>query len=180
MVNVSRQPLSVLIITAILSGSVMLYEGYSPVAYTPIKGDVLTIGVGTTTYPNGQKVALGDTVTRAQAATYLQHDLDVFKQGMMKCIKVPLYQNEFDSYLSLTYNIGTTAFCTSSIPFKLNQGDYLAACNVILQFNKMRDVSKPKVRNPRTGKMQYQLKVVKGLDNRRKSEYKTCTGESTA
>jgi lysozyme len=179
MASIGRQPLSLLLITAVLSGAVMLYEGYVPNAYIPIKDDVLTIGSGTTVYPNGQKVALGDTVTRAQATTYLQHDLDKFKQGMMKCIKAPLHQYEFDAYLSLSYNIGSGAFCASSIPVKLNQGDYLAACNTILLFNKVKDLSKPKVRNKVTGKMQFQYKVIKGLDNRRKAEYRTCTSGAT-
>lgn len=170
----SRQQLGGLLITTMLTATILTYEHFSPNAMIPIKGDVPTIGIGTTIYPNGVKVALGDTITRVKAEEYLKHDLDKFKQGMMKCIKAPLYQNEFDAYLSLTYNIGTSAFCNSSIPFKLSQGDYYAACKTILQFNKMRDVSKPKIRNPRTGQMQYQLKVIKGLDNRRKLEYNTC------
>lgn len=174
----SRQPLSVLLITAVLTGSLLAYEHFVPTAYIPIKGDVDTIGIGTTVYPNGERVKAGDTITRAKAEEYFQHDLDKFKIGMMKCIKAPLYQNEFEAYLSLTYNIGSGAFCNSTIPYKLNRGDYYGACRTILQFNKMRDVSKPKVRNARTGQMQYQLKIIKGLDNRRKSEYNRCIGGS--
>jgi lysozyme len=170
----NRKSIGTLLITAALTGSVMLYEAYSPAAYIPIKGDVPTIGIGTTVYPDGTKVKLGDKVTRAQADEYLKSDLDKFKTGMLKCVKAPLYQYEFDAYLSLVYNIGAPAFCNSSIPVKLNQQDYYGACRTILQFNKMRDVSKPKVINPRTGVMQYQLRVVKGLDNRRKDEYLTC------
>ena len=124
-------------------------------------------------------VKLGDKTTRAQAEEYLKSDLDRFKTGMMKCIKAPLYQYEFEAYLSLSYNIGSSAFCDSSIPTKLNAGNYAAACQTILQFNKMRDISKPMVLNPRTGKMQYQLKVIKGLDNRRKVEHLTCVGNKS-
>lgn len=174
MVNVSRQPLSVLIITAILSGSVMLYEAYSPTAYIPVKDDVPTLGYGTTVHPNGVPVKMGETITRQKASEYLQHDLGKFKQGMAKCVTAPLSQNEFDAMLSLNYNIGSSAFCSSSIPRKLNAGYYKEACLTILQFNKVKDYSKPKVRNERTGKLQYQYKVIKGLDNRRKSEYATC------
>lgn len=174
----NRKSISALLITAALIGSVTTYEHFVSDAMIPIKGDVPTIGIGTTVYPDGTKVQLGDKVTRSQAEEYLKSDLDKFKTGMMKCVKAPLYQYEFDAYLSLVYNIGYPAFCNSSIPIKLNQQDYYGACRTILQFNKMRDVSKPKVRNPRTGVMQYQLKVVKGLDNRRKSEYNTCIGDS--
>ena len=171
-----RKPIAHLLITLALTTGVMTYESWVPDAMIPIKGDVPTLGYGTTQYPNGEKVKLGDKTTRVESATYLQHDLDKYRQGMLKCVKAPLYQHEFNSYLSLTYNIGVAGFCNSSIPVKLNAGNYTAACETILQFNKASDPTKPKIRDPRTGAMKYQLKVVKGLDNRRKSEYKTCKG----
>lgn len=172
-----RKSLAALLITTALVGSVKLYEAYSPTAYIPIKGDVPTIGIGTTVYPDGTKVQLGDKIIRTQADEYLKSDLDRFKTGMMRCVKAPLYQHEFDSYLSLTYNIGTSAFCNSSIPTKLNTGQYESACRTILQFNKMKDYSKPKIALS-SGKAVWQYKVVRGLDNRRKSEYATCLGGS--
>lgn len=174
----NRKPINHILITLAIVTAITGHELFKPDAYIPIKGDVPTIGIGTTIYPDGTKVELGDKITRSQADEYLKSDLDKFKTGMMKCVKAPLYQYEFEAYLSLTYNIGAPAFCNSSIPVKLNQQDYYGACKTILMFNKMRDVSKPKVRNPRTGVIQYQLKVVKGLDNRRKSEYNTCIGGS--
>jgi lysozyme len=177
MATISRQPVVHLLITAILTGSVMMYESYKPDAYIPIKGDVPTVGYGTTVLPDGKPVTLGEKVTRVQAEAYLQHDLDKFKTDIAKCIKAPLSQNEFNAFLSLSYNIGAPTFCSSSIPNKLSKGDYYGACTTILQYNKMKDTSKPKVRNPRTGQMQYQYKIIKGLDNRRKAEYKTCIGE---
>jgi lysozyme len=178
MASLGRQPLSVLLITTILAGSVMVYEAFAPNAMIPIKDDVPTLGYGTTVHPNGVPVKMGETITRQKASEYLQHDLDKFKQGMAKCVTAPLHTYEFNAYMSLVYNIGSGAFCASSIPFKLNQGDYLAACNTILQFNKVKDLSKPKVRNAKTGKMQFQYKIIRGLDNRRKAEHKTCVGGS--
>ena len=169
-----RSPISHLLITLALVTGVATYEGWSPVAYVPIKDDVLTLGYGSTMHPNGEPIKLGDKIDRKTANLYLQHDLDKFKQGISKCVSAPLSQNEFNAYLSLSYNIGSSAFCSSSIPYKLNHGQYKEACITILAFNKMRDTSKPKVRNPKTGVMQYQLKVIKGLDSRRKSEYTTC------
>lgn len=174
MINPPRSNIKHLLITLALVTGVATYEGWEPSAMIPIKGDVPTLGYGTTQYPDGTKVALGDIVTRKQASEYLQHDLDKFKVGMMKCISAPLSENEFKSYMWLTYNVGVSGFCSSSIPYKLNTGDYYGACKTILQFNKVKDLSKPRVRNSRTGKMQYQMKVIKGLDNRRKSEYTTC------
>ena len=174
MANPIRSPISHLLITLALVTGVATYEGWEPSAMIPIKDDVPTLGYGTTVYPDGTKVKMGDTVTRAQASEYLQHDLDEFKIGMMKCVSAPLTKNEFNAYMSLMYNTGTTAFCNSSIPYKLNAGYYKEACLTLLHFNKVKDLSKPKVRNKVTGKMQYQYKVIRGLDNRRKAEYKTC------
>lgn len=175
--NPSRQPLNHLLITLALSASVLAYEHFVPNAMIPIKGDVPTIGIGTTVYPDGTKVKLGDTITRVKAEEYLQHDLDKFKIGMMKCVTGSLTQYEFNAFMSLTYNVGAGAFCSSSIPSKINTGDYYAACTTILSFNKMPDTSKPKVRNPKTGVWKHPLKVVRGLDIRRKKEFATCIGK---
>jgi lysozyme len=175
-VETNRKSIAALTITAALLLGVSQHEGFREAAYIPIKGDVPTIGFGSTVHPNGTPVKIGDVISRKTAESYLKGDLDKFKTGLMKCVKVPLYENEFNAYMKLTYNIGASAFCNSSIPHKLNTGQYEEACKTILQFNKMRDTSKPMVRNTQ-GKMVYQLKVIKGLDNRRKSEYKECIGE---
>lgn len=169
-----RKPIAHLLITLALVTGISTYEGYKPDAYIPVAGDVPTIGYGTTQFPDGTKVKLGDTVTRKQADEFLMHDLEKFKAGIGKCITAPLTKNEFKAYMSMAYNLGSGAVCNSSIPYKLNHGQYKEACTTILAFNKMRDTSKPKVRNPQTGVWQYQLKVIKGLDIRRKSEYATC------
>lgn len=173
----NRKSISALVITAALIGSVKLYEAYSPVAYIPIPNDKVTIGNGSTQHPNGAPIKLGEKIDRKTADAYLMHDIDKFKVGMSKCIKAPLYQTEFEAYLSLVYNIGVAGFCNSSIPTKLNAGQYEAACRTILGFNKVKDYSKPKIVLP-SGKAVWQYKVVKGLDNRRKLEYSTCTGGS--
>lgn len=174
----NRKPISVLLITAALVGSVKLYEAYSPVAYTPIPNDKVTIGFGSTKHPNGAPIKLGEKIDRKTADAYLMHDIDKFKVGMSKCIVAPMAQNEFEAILSLTYNVGASALCNSSIPRKLNAGQYKEACLTILDFNKVPDHSKPKIRDAKTGKLKYQLKVSRGLDNRRKAEYLTCTGGS--
>jgi lysozyme len=171
----NRTPIARIIISTVLASTVMLYEHFVPDAMIPIKGDVPTIGYGTTVNPDtGKPVKLGDKIDRKTADRYLMKDLDVFKTGLAKCVKAPLSENEFNAFMSLTYNIGVSAICNSSIPSKLNLGQYDAACKTILQFNKMKDVSKPMYYDKATKKWKYQLKVVKGLDNRRKQEYATC------
>lgn len=176
--NLNRYPVSHIIISAVLASTIMLYEHFVPDAMIPIKGDVPTIGYGTTVNPDtGKPIKLGDKIDRKTADRYLKKDLDVFKTGIAKCIKAPLTENEFNAYMSLAYNVGAGAICKSSIPKKLNAGQYEAACKTILQFNKMSDVSKPMYYDKAAKKWKYPLKVVKGLDNRRKAEYATCIKE---
>lgn len=52
--------------------------------------------------------------------------------AVLQCVKVPIAQHEYDAYVLLTYNIGESAFCTSSLLRRLNQGDHDGACDGVL------------------------------------------------
>lgn len=49
---------------------------------------------------------------------------------------MPLTQNQFDSLVSLTYNIGTATFEKSTLLKKLNAGDYQGAAEQFTVWNK--------------------------------------------
>jgi lysozyme len=70
-----------------------------------------------------------------------------------------MYQYEFDAYVSLTYNIGPTAFCNSTLVKKLLAYDYEAACKEILKWD------------------HFKGKPLKGLTLRRQREYNLCIGK---
>ena len=152
------------IATLSLTGAIGLiagYEGFSSTAYLPTPDDVPTIGYGQTQYSDGSPVKMGDTISREDAKMQLQIiTRQKYADALGKCVKVPLSQNEYDAYVSLAYNIGTGAFCGSTLVKKLNAGDYVGACSQILRWNKQKG------------------KVLKGLDNRRRKEYKLCMGET--
>ena len=93
---------------------------------------VWTIGFGTIKYPNGVRVKKGDTCTLDQAKEYMRHDLIEFEHTVNSSVKVPLNQNQFDALVSLAYNIGSSAFKSSTLVKKLNTGDYQGAAD---QFN---------------------------------------------
>ncbi|MFW2152803.1 lysozyme [Acinetobacter gyllenbergii] len=97
---------------------------------------VWTIGIGTTVYPNGVKVKKGDTCTLDQAKSYFAHDLKRFEASVNNLVKVPLSQNQFDALVSLTYNIGQTAFSKSTLLKKLNAKDYAGAADQFPRWNK--------------------------------------------
>jgi len=152
------------------------FEMFKPDSYIPIAGDVPTIGYGTTMYPDGTRVQLGEKISREHAFLLLKEDVSEYSKGVLKCTNAPMYQYEFDAFVSLAYNIGVPTFCGSSIPKKLQAGDFAGACSTLLQFNKMKDKSKPRYYDAKTKTWKWQYKVIKGLDNRRKKEYAMCIG----
>lgn len=139
---------------AALVGIVSL-EGYTDKATIPVQGDVPTIGFGTT-----GGVKMGDTITPPKALARALQDVQQYESALKSCVKVPLYQYEYDAYSSLAYNIGPAAFCKSSLVRKLNAGDYPGACAEILKWNKFKG------------------QPLRGLIVRRQAEYKQCMGEN--
>lgn len=148
-----RFPISVLALSASALVGIAVHEGYSPVAYEPVKGDVPTIGFGTT-----EGVEMGDKITPERALVRLLNDANKFQNAVRRCAPVPMHQYEFDAYVSLTYNIGEGAFCKSTLAKKLNAGDYEGACKQILRWDRFKG------------------KPLPGLTKRRMEEYQKCLG----
>ena len=149
---IERKQLAVITLSATALVAMIVHEGYSDVAYIPVKGDVPTIGFGTT---GGVKA--GDRITPTVALNRAMTDVQAFEGTMKQCVRVPLHQYEYDAYVSLAYNIGPTAFCNSTLVKKLNQLDYVGACTEILRWDKFKG------------------KTLKGLTKRRIDEYNRCT-----
>ncbi len=112
-------------------------ESYTDNAIIPVPGDVPTKGFGTTTNADGTPVKMGDKTTPVRALIDLLRDASKFEKAVKRCAPVPMTQNEFDAFVDLTYNVGETNFCKSSIPVKLKAGQYEAACRTILDFRKV-------------------------------------------
>jgi len=81
---------------------------------------VMTIGVGTTVYPNGQKVRVGDVITVDQAYEYLRHDLAYTERQVDAFTTDLVNQNQFDSLICFAYNTGTAALKGSTLLKKVN------------------------------------------------------------
>ncbi|MCM1957928.1 lysozyme [Acinetobacter modestus] len=127
------------------------FEGIRLNAYDDGVG-VWTIGIGTTTYPDGVKVKKGDKCTLEQAKEYFAHDLKRFEASVNNLVKVPLSQNQFDALVSLVYNIGSGNFGSSTLLKKLNVKDYQGAADQFPRWNKAKG------------------KVLNGLVRRREAE----------
>ena len=134
--------------------SLVVSEGYTDKAVIPVPGDKPTIGFGTT-----DGVKMGDKIDPVTAVKKAYKDIQQFEGAVRQCVKVPLMQSEYDSWVEFTYNVGADAFCRSTAVKKLNTGDYAGACEQMKrwvyvggQFNQ-------------------------GLANRREREYQKCMSE---
>lgn len=152
----NKKRIAAFLISAGLIAGVVKHEGFRDTAYVPVPGDVLTYGSGYTKRPDGTPVQRGDTITRAESDARLKTELWSYRNGIGKCILVPVTENQADAFTSLAFNIGVNAFCKSTLTRKLNQYDYGGACKEILKWDK------------------FQGKPLKGLTTRRQQEYTQC------
>ena len=95
------------------------FESFQSDAYI-CPGGVITIGYGTTRYDGGQPVKMGETITEERATELLMEDLGRFEFYINKNVRVILRQCQFDSLVSICYNIGVGAFLKSTLYKKLN------------------------------------------------------------
>lgn len=101
-------------------------------AYLPTANDVPTIGWGTT-----KGVKLGMVWTQAQADAAFAADLGRFGVEVADMIgTAPTTQNQYDAMVSLAYNIGVTAFDGSTVRRQHKAGNYAAAADAFLLWNK--------------------------------------------
>ena len=144
---------SIAISAACLVG-IATHEGYRSEAYKD------TVGIPTLGFGETAGVKMGDKTTPERALVQLLESTEKHADAIRQCIKVPLYQHEFDAYVSLAYNIGAGNFCRSTLVKKLNAKDYAGACEEIRRWNKAGG------------------KVLPGLVKRREAEYRMCMGET--
>jgi lysozyme len=152
--NGARVAMAALALSASTLVGIAVHEGYRETAYTPVPGDRPTLGFG-----DAQGVKLGDRTDPVRALIRLNAQAEVFQREMRACIgDVPLHQHEWDAYVSLTFNIGSGAFCKSTLVRELRAGNYRAACDQVLRWDR------------------FQGKPLPGLTKRRAAEHAQCIG----
>lgn len=132
-----------------------LDEGTRYTPYRDIAG-VLTVCQGHT----GPDIVPGKVYQKKECDALLAKNATKHGEGVLACTKVPLNQNQYDAYVRFTFNVGISAYCNSTLVKKLNQGDYVGACNGLLAWDKAR--------------VNGVLRPVKGLTTRRQSEREQC------
>jgi lysozyme len=94
------------------------FEGLLLQAYKDSVG-IPTIGYGTITYPNGKRVAMGDTCTEQQANEWLeQHCKRVIEPNIVSTLR-RLNENQQEAIISFCYNLGVAAFNSSTLKRKI-------------------------------------------------------------
>lgn len=128
------------------------YKAYRDIAgiWTICSGDTKDVHAGLIETPEG-----------CQKRTEMQ--LVAHAKGMMLCtpnLAQPGRDYQRAATTSLTYNIGIGAYCKSSIDRSFDAGQWVQGCDNFIKWNK--------------ATVKGQLKVVRGLDNRRKREIQIC------
>lgn len=138
-----------------LAGFVANFEGFRPCPYIDPVG-VATIGYGTTVYPDGTPVRMGDRcIDEAKAREYKTGDLAKFNTVVRGAVTRPMTPNQEKALTSFVYNVGPAGAQSTAVK-RFNAGDTDGAAEALKQWNK--------------GKVNGRMKVLPGLVDRRAKE----------
>ena len=131
----SRRSVGTLSFSAAALVALFVFEAYTSTATIPTKGDVPTVGFGSTINPDGSKVQMGDTTDPVTAAvnalSHIQKDEALFKKSLPG---VELNQAEYDIYIDWVYQYGIANWYESTIRKRLLDGDHAGACDALLMW----------------------------------------------
>lgn len=118
------------------------FEGFRGRAYICPAG-VPTIGYGTTLI-EGSPVRMGMMITESDAEKLLRNQVDkTYCPAVIRHVKVPLNQNQFDALVSWTYNLGEGNLASSTMLKLLNNGDYASVPAQMMRWTKANGVDLP-------------------------------------
>jgi lysozyme len=129
-------------------------EGLELEAYQDDKG-VWTIGYGHT----ANWIKAGVAITQAKADQLFADDIEWAQRAVTNYVRVYLNQNQYDSLVSFTFNIGETQLIESTLLRELNKKNYLSVPRQLMRWNKI-------TVDEASGRKE----VLQGLTNRRTSE----------
>lgn len=120
-------------LNSIATAMIKSYEGLDLDAYLDSEG-IPTIGIGTTVYPGGKPVKLGDRITSEQAIAFFSHDVDRFIASLRQLVDVSLTGRQIAALTSFIYNCGEGAFADSTLLKRINSS--APAAEVQAQFRR--------------------------------------------
>ena len=106
------------------------FEGCELKAYECAAG-VPTIGYGSTS-----GVSMDMEISQERADALLLEDVAMFEEEVNKCVEVPLQQNQFDSLVAWTFNLGGSNLRSSTLLRVLNEGQHDKVPSEMKRWNK--------------------------------------------
>lgn len=86
------------------------------------------VGIPTICYGHtGPEVRVGMVWSDAKCEQVLLTDITKHRQGVSRCIRRPLNQNQWDAVTDMAFNIGDAKVCGSTLVRKINAGDLKGA-----------------------------------------------------
>lgn len=141
---------------AVATPTIATWEGFRGQPYKDIGG------VWTVCYGETENIDINRTYTKEECDAMLAKRVPDYYNGAMKHIDKDIPITMRAALTSFNYNVGEGNFSRSTLVKKVNRGDLLGACKELTKWSYV-------------GKM-----WVKGLNNRRKAEYRLCTAELPA
>ncbi|PRD42193.1 lysozyme [Phyllobacterium phragmitis] len=140
-------------LAAMVVAAVGGFEGLRLNAYPDpaTKGPPWTVCYGST-----HGVKRGDSHSLAECKAMLVKDLEIYANGIERCVTAPLPDARYVALVSFAYNVGPGAACKSSVVRLINQGRTRQGCDALLKWNRAAGI------------------VFPGLTNRRKKERVLC------
>lgn len=111
-------------------------EGFTDKASIPTKGDVPTLGHGSTHYEDGTRVKMSDTITRPRADELARNLIRADEKRFSDSLRLDtrLYQAEYDVYLDFVGQYGIGNWRASSMRREVLAGNYAQACKSLLKY----------------------------------------------
>jgi len=132
--NNRRVGIAGLALSAAAFVGLIAHEGYTDKAVIPVKGDVPTVGFGSTIKEDGNRVTMADTTTPQKAIARALWHIQKSESGIKRCITAPLTQGEYDILVQFSYQYGESRTCKSGMVKNVNAGNYAAACEVYREY----------------------------------------------
>jgi|TARA_R100000995_G_C3472812_1_gene119231 lysozyme len=108
---------------------IKLYEGYSPSAYL-CPAAHWTIGYGAIWGLDNTRVTEDHPdINEEQADQLLRRDVSISERTVLRLIRVPLEDGQFNALCSFVFNLGSGSLQSSTLRRKINRGDYIGAAD---------------------------------------------------
>lgn len=128
MTDKARMVVGALSLSAAALVGLAVNEYYTDEAVIPVKGDVPTLGFGSTTHADGRPVRMGDRTNPVESLQRTLAHVQKDEAGLKRCVSAPLHQAEYDLMVDFAYQYGVGALCRSTIVREANAGRYAQSC----------------------------------------------------